>query len=326
MIVIRSPLRITMAGGGTDLPWWYKEEGGRVISAAINKFIHIQGFERKLDKKIFLSYSKTEICNNVNAIKNDIIRICLKKFNVKSSIEIHSISETPGSSGLGSSGAFTAALIKFLALYKKIKMCRQRIADLACDVEMKSLKKSSGKQDAFISVFGGFQEIIIDKNGNVKIKRISIARDKIKKLQLSTLTYFTGISRNSESILKKQKRFFHKRKTKFIYKKIANLTEEIKKSLVSGNFNKLGQNFHKHWQYKKKLSSNMSNSFIDKIYSFGIKNGAIGGKIIGAGGGGFLLFIVNPKNRKLLKKKFKKFKLKEFDWKFNSEGIRFSKL
>jgi D-glycero-alpha-D-manno-heptose-7-phosphate kinase len=251
----------------------------------------------------------------------------LKKFKVKASIEIHSISETLGGSGLGSSGAFTAALIKFLALYKGIKMCNQQIADLACDVEMKSLKRSSGKQDAFISVFGGFQEIIINKNGNVKIKKIHIPRDKIKKLQLSTLSYFTGISRNSESILKKQKIFFYKKKeTKFIYKKITDLTEEIKKSLISGNYNKLGQNFHKHWQYKKKLSPNISNSFIDKIYSFGIKNGAIGGKIIGAGGGGFVLFIVNPKKRELLKKKFKKFKLKEFDWKFNSEGISFSKL
>ena len=239
MIAIKSPLRITIAGGGTDLPWWYKKNGGLVISSSINKFVKIVGFKRNFDKKIFLSYSDTEICNRVNDIKNEIIRVCFKKFKINSSIEIHSISEIPGKSGLGSSGAFTAGLIKFLAEYKKIKMTREQIASMACDIEMRSLKRSSGKQDAFISVFGGFQEIKINKKGIVKMNRLKISKKNIKKLKDSTLTYFTGITRDSETILKSQKKNyiknFYKKKT---FSKIASLTKHIKKILLLGNIKK----------------------------------------------------------------------------------------
>ena len=220
MIAIKSPLRITIAGGGTDLPWWYKKNGGLVISSSINRFVNIVGFKRNFDKKIFLSYSRIEVCNKIKEIKNEIIKICFQKFKINSSIEIHSISEVPGGSGLGSSGAFTASLIKFLAEYKKIKMSRQQIANMACDVEMKSLKRSSGKQDAFISVFGGFQEIKINKKGGVKIKKLKISKKNIRKFQDSTLTYFTGITRDSETILQSQKKIISitQKKKKFFLK------------------------------------------------------------------------------------------------------------
>ncbi len=327
MILVKSPLRITIAGGGTDLPWWYKKNNGLVISAAIDKFINITGFKRDFDKKIFLGYSKTEICDNTKEINNEIIKVCLEKFNIKSSIEIHSISETPGKSGLGSSGAFTSALIKFLAEYKNIIMTQQQVAELACDVEMKYLKKSSGKQDAFISVFGGFQEIKINKTGNVKTKKINISTKNIKKLNNSTLTYFTGITRDSEIVLKSQKKNYLKNnEKKIIFSKIAHLTNQIKKSLLDGNTKKLGETFHKHWVYKKQLTPLMSNDFINKIYTFAKKNGAYGGKLIGAGGGGFILFVVDHKKKQQLKKKLLKFKLKEFNWNFYSKGISVSKL
>lgn len=327
MIHIKSPLRITIAGGGTDLPWWYKKNNGLVISAAIDKFINITGFKRKYDKKIFLGYSKTETCNNTKEINNEIIRVCLEKFNIKSSIEIHSISETPGKSGLGSSGVFTSALIKFLSEYKNIKMTNQQVAELACDVEMKYLKRSSGKQDAFISVFGGFQEIKINKTGNVKIKKINIPPKNIKKLQNSTLTFFTGITRDSEIILKSQKKnYLKKNEKKIIFNKIASLTNQIKKSLLNGDTKTLGEIFHKHWMYKKQLTPLMSNVFINKIYNFAKRNGAHGGKVIGAGGGGFILFVVDYKKKEQLRKKLLKFKLKEFNWNFYSKGISVSKL
>lgn len=326
MILIKSPLRITIAGGGTDLPWWYKKKGGLVISSAINKFIYITGFKRKYDKKIFLGYSKTEICNKTEEIKNEIFKACLKKFKINSSIEIHSISETPGKSGLGSSGTFTAALIKFLSIYKNIKLNNQKIAELACDIEMKYLKRNSGKQDAFISVFGGFQEIKIDKKGKVKVKKIKISKTNVRKLNESTLTFFTGITRDSEKVLKSQKEnYLKKNDKKKNFTKIANLTKQIKKSLVEGNIKKIGATFHQHWLYKKKLTPLMSNGYINRIYNFAKSNGAYGGKVIGAGGGGFILFIVSKRKKNLLRKKLTRFNLKEFNWNFYSKGISASK-
>ena len=296
MIAIKSPLRITIAGGGTDLPWWYKKNGGLVISSSINKFVNIVGFERNFDKKIFLSYSRIEVCNKIKEIKNEIIKTCFEKFKINSSIEIHSISEVPGGSGLGSSGAFTASLIKFLAEYKKIKMSRQQIANMACDIEMKSLRRSSGKQDSFISVFGGFQEIKISKKGIVKINKLNITKKNIRKFKESTLTYFTGTTRDSEIILKSQKKNFVKDSDKKkIFSKIAGLTRHLKKSLLHGDIREIGKLFHKHWLYKKKMTPLMSNNFIDKVYSFARKNGALGGKVIGAGGGGFILLIVDKR-------------------------------
>ena len=327
MIAIKSPLRITIAGGGTDLPWWYKKNGGLVISSSINKFVNIVGFERNFDKKIFLSYSKIEVCNKIKEIKNEIIKICFEKFKINSSIEIHSISEVPGGSGLGSSGAFTASLIKFLAEYKKIKTSSQQIANMACDIEMKSLRRSSGKQDAFISVFGGFQEIKINKKGIVKMNKLNIAKKNIRKFKESTLTYFTGITRNSEAILKSQKKNFVKNSDKKkIFSKIAGLTIRIKKSLLQGDIREIGKLFHKHWLYKKKMTPLMSNNFIDKVYSFARKNGALGGKVIGAGGGGFILLIVDKRQKKHLRKKLIKFILNEFDWNFYMKGTSVSKM
>ena len=326
MIAIKSPLRITIAGGGTDLPWWYKKNGGLVISSSINKFVNIVGFERNFDKKIFLSYSRIEVCNKIKEIKNEIIKTCFEKFKINSSIEIHSISEVPGGSGLGSSGAFTASLIKFLAEYKKIKMSRQQIANMACDIEMKSLRRSSGKQDSFISVFGGFQEIKISKKGIVKINKLNITKKNIRKFKESTLTYFTGITRDSEAILKSQKKNFIKNsEKKKIFSKIAGLTMHIKKSLLQGDIKEIGKLFHKHWLYKKKMTPLMSNNFIDKVYSFARKNGALGGKVIGAGGGGFILLIVDKRKKKQLRKKLSKFRLNEFEWKFYMKGTSVSK-
>ena len=186
-------------------------------------------------------------------LKTEIIRVCFKKFKINSSIEIHSISEIPGKSGLGSSGAFTAGLIKFLAEYKKIKMTREQIASMACDIEMRSLKRSSGKQYAVKRVLGGYQEININKKGIVKMNRLKILKKNIKKLKDSTLTYFTGITRDSETILKSQKKNYIKNSDKKkTFSKIASLTKHIKKSLLLGNIKEIGNYFTNIGFIKKK--------------------------------------------------------------------------
>lgn len=322
MIQIKSPLRITLAGGGSDLPWWYKKNGGFVISATINKYIEIVGFERKFDNKIWLSYSQKEVCYKIENIRNKIIKECFKKFKIKPGIEIHSISETPGKSGLGSSGSFTSALIKFLTEYTRKKISKQKIAEMACDIEMKNLKMNSGKQDAFISVFGGLRQIKIKKDGRVSIKKLVITKKNLNKFKKSTLSYFTGQTRYSDSVLKSQKKNFINKSFKRKYmKQMVDLTNDTKKFLVKGNVPKIGEIFHKHWTLKKKLSPIMTNKKIDNLYKFALSNGAYGGKLIGAGGGGFLIFIIDYKQKNTLRKKMKKFNLHEFVWDFEFKGI-----
>ena len=180
MIYIKSPLRITLGGGGSDLPWFYKKHGGYVLTTSINKFIHLFGIKRAYDNKIWLSYSRNEVCDNVSEIKNEIIKEALKYFNIKNSLEIHTVSDVPGNSGLGSSGAFISTILKFCSEFRLKKISKYKLAKLGCALEMEKLKKNSGLQDQFISVYGGLIEMFVNKNGSVKIKKLNLG-NKIKK-------------------------------------------------------------------------------------------------------------------------------------------------
>ena len=253
MIYVKSPLRISMGGGGTDLPWWYSKHSGYVISFAIDKYVHLIGAKRVFDKKIWLSYSKTEICEKINEIKNEIFKESLKLKKINNSIEIHTISDVPGNSGLGSSGAFTSALIYFLNLLKDKKISKSEIATTACKIEMEILKKNSGKQDQFISTFGGLREIKINKNGKVKITKLNIKKNNIKKLEESLLLVYTKQTRKSELILSSMKNEFKinlKTKTSLM-KKIYKIGLKSKKILEEANITKLGKLFDEHWEVKK---------------------------------------------------------------------------
>lgn len=324
MIYIKAPLRLSLGGGGTDLPWWYKKNSGYLISVAINKYVHIIGSKRLYDNKIWLSYSKNEIVRNIGKIKNEIFRESLKLKKIKEGIEIHSISDVPGNSGLGSSGAFTAGLIYFLEKYKKQIINKKKIAEEACNIEMSILKKSSGKQDQYISTYGGFKEIKINKKGLVKIKNINLNKKIIKKFNDCMFLIHTNISRKSENVLKSQKNqfFFDKKNISKVMKQIQKIGYKTKKILLEGNVNALGKLFDIHWNLKKKLSPIMSSKLISNIYKEAKNNGAIGGKIIGAGGGGYFLFIVNKKNKKKFFSFLKKKKLTNLPFEFEKSGIK----
>ncbi len=324
MIYVKSPLRISMGGGGTDLPWWYSKHNGYVISFAIDKYVHLIGAKRVFDKKIWLSYSKTEICEKIDEIKNEIFKESFSYKKVKNSIEIHTISDVPGNSGLGSSGAFTSALIYFLELLKKNKISRKNIASTACKIEMNFLKKNSGIQDQYISVFGGLKEIFVTKLGKVRVKNLKIKKKNIKKLEESLMLVYTNQTRQSEQILSSLKKEFKmnsKIKTQLM-KKIYNIGIRSKKFLQDANIEKLGKLFDEHWEAKKNLSPLMTNPKIDNIYKLAKKNGAEGGKLIGAGGGGYLLFFVKKKNRSKLLNFLKTKNFEKLDFKFDNFGTR----
>ena len=321
MIIVRSPLRISIGGGGTDIPSYYKEKGSFFISAAINKYVYVT-ITKPFEKGIYLKYSKIEKTNKVETIKHKIIKEVLKQELIENKIEITTLTDIPSKTGLGSSGSFSVAMIKAIYSFNQKMIGRRELAEKACDIEINKLKQPSGKQDQYISVYGGISEFNINKNGIVKAKNLKIGRETILDLEDNLLLFFTGFSRNSSLILNEQNKKTIKSDVQIIKNLdyVKSLGLEIKKELLKGNCNNFAKLMNEHWNYKLQRSKNMSNKTINEIYTFAIKNGAIGGKLIGAGGGGFLLFYTNTPNR--LRKAMAHKKLEEVRFKFDHEGVK----
>jgi len=315
-------LRISLGGGGTDLPSYYRRFGGFLISAAIDKYVYTSVLEPYADG-IFLKYSKTEKVNLISKIKHPILREVLKKFkNNTKRIEITTLAEIPSGTGLGSSGSFTTSLIKAMYQFNNKKINKYKLAEEACDIEINKLKEPVGKQDQYIASFGGLKIFKIDKSGNVKVTTLKTSRNTYQKLQKNLLLFFTGYTRSSSLILKKQD---DETKSNSV-ETLENLMEIKKigllsKKLIEGNdLDQFGRLLDYHWQIKKKRASNMSNKKIDNIYQDALNNGALGGKLVGAGGGGFLMFYA--KNPNQLRKRLKKFNINEVKFSFDEEGTK----
>jgi D-glycero-alpha-D-manno-heptose-7-phosphate kinase len=322
MIIARSPLRISLGGGGTDLASYYEKHSGFVISAAINKYVYIN-LMQTFHSGILLKYSKTERVKNINEIQHPIIRETLKYFNLKSpKIEITSFAEVPSGTGLGSSGSFATALIKALTLFKKKQLSQIQLAELACHIEIDKLSEPIGKQDQYISVFGGLTSFSFLKNHKVITESVKISENRLYELQENLLLFFTGYSRKASTILHSQNLKSKENDEDMINNLhyIKDLGFQVQKAIIRGNIKLLGELMGEHWENKKKRSSRISNSKIDEWYNLAIKNGAIGGKVIGAGGGGFLMFVAH--DRDLLRKTMKKVGLQELHFKFDFEGTK----
>ncbi len=321
MIIIRSPLRISIGGGGTDIPSYYKEKESFFISAAINKYVYVT-ITRPFQEGIYLKYSKIEKKNKIIDIDHKIIKEVLKKELKRNRIEITTLTDIPAKTGLGSSGSFSTALIKAVYAYNQKNINKRELAEKACDIEINKLKQPSGKQDQYISVYGGISEFNINKKGYVKVKNLGISNNTFLDLENNLLLFFTGFSRNSSLILKEQntKTIQNNRDIIKNLDFVKDLCLEIKQSLIKGECNEFAKLMNMHWQNKLKRSKNMSNSTINNIYDFALKNGATGGKLIGAGGGGFLLFYA--KNPNQLRKAMKNKKLEEVRFKFDFEGVK----
>ena len=323
MIVSRTPLRITLGGGGTDLPSYYEKFGGFIFSFCLSKYMYICINRPSADNLVRLKYSKSETVKSVGELNHELARACLERVGVDSQIEIASLSDIPAGSGLGSSSTYTVGLLNALYSMKGEYKSLESLANEACIIEMDILKKPMGKQDQYLAALGGFVVMEIDKKGVVTSRKINLEKSILNELNRNLLIFYTGQQRKNNKILKEQDISTKKDK-----KEVLNSLHYIKDSgyqileiVQSGNIDDLGIMFKEHWEMKKKLSSGVTNSKIDSIYNIALKNGAIGGKISGAGGGGFFTFYCN-KNHDALRSAMASKGLRELDYSFDFDGSK----
>lgn len=310
MIITRTPLRISFVGGGSDFPDFYNKYPGEVISTTINKYVYVTINTSSLLKGITVRYSRIEQVNKIDDLKNDRIREVMKYFNIQNPIEISVMSDLPVGLGLGGSSAFTVALIKGLSIYKGETLSKWQIADLACKIEIDILNEPIGKQDQYICATGGLNWIIFSKN---QILPIGIKQKSRFKNYLCL--FYTGKTREAKTVLTEQKNNIPQ-KIK-ILNSMVDSVDCFRKNLIKKDFRTLGKIIHDNWMMKKNLASTITNPKIDKLYEKGIKAGAWGGKLLGAGGGGCLLFIAPPYKKETLKNALG---LKEIPFEFTDEG------
>lgn len=291
MIITRTPLRISIGGGGTDLPSYYEQFGGYVISAAISQYIFIS-INRKFNQGYTLKYSAMEEAAHVEDVKHPIFREVLKRHNGQGFIEIASLADVPAGTGLGSSGTFTVGLLKAMYAFKRQPAAAEALAEEACDIEINVLQRAVGKQDQYIAAFGGLACFDFRKDGTVGVQPLAISNDTLLDLEHNLLMFFTGYSRSSIGVLADQ----HERSRKGDQSMIDNLhfTKQLglatKEALESGKMRCYAELMKQHWEHKRARSQGMTNGKIDRWYDTGMNNGALGGKLVGAGGGGYLLF------------------------------------
>ena len=321
MIITKTPFRISFFGGGTDYPKYYRKYGGAVLGSTINKYCYVscRKTENIFNYKYRIVWSKNEILNQINNSKNPIVRATLKKIKPNSNIEIHFQADLPKNTGIGSSSAFCVGLIKSIYALKKKKINKKQLAKLAIEIEQNKLKEYCGSQDQVWSAYGGMNFITFKKNGSIKVNKLKITKIRKKNLEKNLILMFTGIQRYSKLIEKKKQKNLNK-KIKFL-QEIKNLTTKSKKILEGKiNLDKFGLALNEYWELKKKLSENVSDIYLDTIYKKLIKNGAIGAKIIGSGGGGFFLIYCKEKKQSNLINKMRNYKFVKF--KFENEGSK----
>ena len=322
MILARSPLRISLGGGGTDLASYYKEHEGFVIAGAINKYVYVS-VSRPFNEGIVLKYSKIESISDVSEIKHPIIRESLNLLNLKTpQIEISTVADIPSGTGWGSSGSFTTSLLRALYAHKRKPIHANELAALACDIEINKLNEPIGKQDQYIAAFGGITSFLFNKNGSVTVESLSVTPEIVFQLEDNLLLFYTGQSRSASKILIDQKLKSESNDKQMIDNLhfVKDLGLQSKYALEKGDVELFATLMSKHWEYKKLRSEGMTNTKIDKWYKIGLKNGALGGKVVGAGGGGFLMFYANDKVK--LKKAMKEEGLEELRFSFDFEGTK----
>lgn len=322
MIIARSPLRISLGGGGTDLPSYYKKHGGFLLAAAIDKYVYATVL-RPFSPGVYLKYSKIEHVNHINDVQHPIIREVLKEMKLDTpQIEITTLTDIPAGTGLGSSGSFTTALIKGLFTHYRREIHPKELAELACKIELENLKEPIGKQDQYIAAFGGITSFTFDKDGEVISENLKISTDTLHNLEDNLLLFFTGISRSASSILLDQDKRSINNDSEITNNLhyIKELGLQSRDALIAGDLENFGHLMNEHWEHKRIRSSGMTNDFIDDIYTKALQNGAVGGKLVGAGGGGFLMFYASDRSK--LRAAMNKYNLEEVRFSFDYEGTK----
>ncbi len=322
MIMTRSPLRITLGGGGTDLASYYREHGGFLVAAAIDKYVFVT-VTRPFYPGIFLKYSKLEEAKGINEIHHPIIRESLNALGFDTrQIEITTIADIPAGTGLGSSGSFTTALLRALSAYRRESIMPNDLARLACQIEIDRLGEPIGKQDQYIAAYGGITSFSFNKDDSVEAAPLRIDSETLFDLEDNLLLFFTGVSRSAGSVLKDQNDRTKKSDAAMIQNLhyVKELGLKSKEALEQGKPAVVGELMHEHWLNKKRRSEGMSNPQIDEWYELGRSSGALGGKLVGAGGGGFLMFYTEDPSR--LRHAMARAGLAEVRFRFDFEGTK----
>ncbi len=320
MIMTRTPLRITFVGGGTDLSSYYKKNGpGAVVNAAINKYIYVI-VNKKFDNGIRLSYSKTEIVNTVNEIKHPTVREALKLLDITGGIEIVSISDIPsGGTGLGSSSSFLVGLLNALHAWKGESVSPKQLAEEAIKIKINILNEAEGKQDEYIAAYGGIRFMKFNSDESVVVNQIKITEETKNLLKRNLQLLYTGKQRSAPEMLNAQSSKVNAHLKE--YTSMRDLAYVLYSQLTKNNWAKTGEMLHKNWVLKKMLNDNISDKLIDSWYKRGIDAGAIGGKMIGAGGGGFLLLFTPPKKHNAVRKALPELREERFEFEAHGSSI-----
>jgi len=323
MILTRTPFRVTLGGGGTDLPSFYREHGGFILAVAIDKYMFLNVNTPIVDDKIRVRYSSSEIVDHVDAVQHTTAREALRHFGITNGIEIVSIADIPAGTGLGSSSSYLVGLLNALHTLLQDQATSQKLAEEACHIELEVLKKPIGKQDQYMAAFGGLTALDIKPDGGVCVKRLELDLDLVENLEHNILMFYTNEMRDATTILKKQDEATRTRDPKVVNSlcEIKDIGLEIRDAISKGNLRSFGELLDVHWQSKKRLSDGISNPRIDAWYELAKQNGAIGGKISGAGGGGFLMLYCEE-NKSRLRQAMHAVGLRELKFRFDYEGSK----
>jgi len=317
MIISRTPFRISFAGGGSDLREYYSHSYGAVTSTSINKYMYVT-VNNRFDDSIRVSYSKTEIVNSVDELQHDLVREAMKKTGVTEGIEITTIADVPAKSGLGSSSSLTVGLLNALYMFKGVPKSPEKLAQEACEIEIDLVKEPIGKQDQYAAAYGGLNHIRFHTDETVKVDPI-VCPPKVKEaLDSNLLMFYLGAREGERHILKEQSK--ETKKNLDTIKEMVTLSERIRDAISRGELDDFGRILHEGWEFKKKLASGISNPKIDVYYEKARKAGALGGKVLGEGGGGFMLLYCEQAKQRNLRNALGD--LREFDFRFEPHGSK----
>jgi D-glycero-alpha-D-manno-heptose-7-phosphate kinase len=324
MILSRAPFRISLGGGGTDLQSYYSEYGGFVLSAAINKYLYIYVNRPAADDFIRVKYSLYEQVSSPNDIQHDLVRPALKALNITGSLEIVSMADVPAGTGLGSSGTYLVCLLNALYELRREKIPTQALAEQACHIEIDLAGHPVGKHDHYLAAFGGLTCLDIEKDGKVHVSPLDISITTVEDFRHNILLFYTGVTRSSGGILEVQKQGTQQGNATMLdsLHRTKELGYRIKETLEKGDLEQFGLLLHEHWENKKRRSDQIGGGDIDRWYQIARQNGAVGGKIMGAGGGGFFMFYVPNHSKMELRKVLAAEGLREMPYDFDFEGAK----
>lgn len=320
MIIVETPLRISFVGGGTDFKDYWSKNGGEVISSAIDKYVYVV-IKQRFDDKIYLNYSKKEIVASIDDIEHDLIREAMRKTRVEKGVELTTLADIPSEgSGLGSSSSITVALLHALYAYRGELVTAERLAREACSIEIDILDSPIGKQDQYIAAFGGLRHFYFAPNGDVESEELLLNEQDKRKLGSNLQLFYLNRTRDANTILRRQKENIEEKKEVLDF--MRGMVEPFKSAILTKDLDSIGKTLHQSWLKKKTLAPGISNSEIDRFYEAAIQGGALGGKVTGAGGGGFLLTYCQRINQNKLFEKMQNLGLRELPFHLERYGSR----